>query len=76
MIYATRISYSSKSTDDLVEDVALVTAGNYTEAASKVERDYNRQNILIEKLTLELINDTDILTLPLDFDIEGLKELQ
>lgn len=76
MIYAAKINYLSKSDFSSYEDVVLVTAGNYTEATSKLERDYNRQNIPIEKLTLELINDMDILTLPLDFDIEGLKELQ
>lgn len=76
MIYAARISYSPKSDSDWIEDVVLVTAGNYTEATSKLERDYNRQNISIEKLTLELINDTDILNLPLNFDIEDIKDLQ
>ena len=70
MFYLADVNYGADS------DKIIVAAGNYTEAMSIVERDYTKHNLTIYSISIELINDTNILNIPEDLDIEGLKEVQ
>ena len=70
MFYLADVNYGANS------DKTIVAAGNYTEAMSIVERDYTKYNLTIYSISIELINDTNILIIPEDLDIEGLKEIQ
>ena len=70
MFYLADVNYGADS------DKIIVAAGNYTEAMSIVERDYTKHNLTIYSISIELINGTNILTIPEDLDIEGLKEVQ
>ena len=70
MFYLADVNYGADS------DKIIVAAGNYTEAMSIVERDYTKHNITIYSISIELINDTSILNIPEDLDIEGLKDVQ
>ena len=70
MFYLADVNYGSES------DRIIVAAGNYTEAMSIVERDYTKHNLTIYSISIELINDTSILTIPEDLNIEELKDVQ
>ena len=70
MFYLADVNYGSDS------DKIIVAAGNYTEAMSIVERDYIKHNLTIYSISIELINDTNILNIPEGLDIEGLKDVQ
>lgn len=70
MFYLADVNYGADS------DKIIVAAGNYTEAMSIVERDYTKHNLTIYSISIELLNDTNILTIPEDLDIEGLKDVQ
>ena len=70
MFYLADVNYGADS------DKIIVAAGNYTEAMSIVERDYTKHNLKIYSISIELINDTSILNIPEDLDIEGLKDVQ
>ena len=70
MFYLADVNYGSDS------DKIIVAAGNYTEAMSIVERDYTKYNLTIYSISIELINDTSILNIPEDLNIEDLKDIQ
>ena len=70
MFYLADVNYGADS------DKIIVAAGNYTEAMSIVERDYTKHNLTMYSISIELINDTSILNIPEDLDIEGLKDVQ
>ena len=70
MFYLADVNYGSES------DKIIVAAGNYTEAMSIIERDYTKHNLTIYSISIELINDTSILTIPEDLNIEELKDVQ
>ena len=70
MFYLADVNYGADS------DKIIVAAGNYTEAMSIVERDYTKHNLTIYNISIELINDTSILTIPEDLNIEDLKDIQ
>ena len=82
MFYLADVNYGPNSDKGIVaagnytSDKIIVAAGNYTEAMSIVERDYTKHNLTIYSISIELINDTNILIIPEDLDIEGLKEIQ
>ena len=82
MFYLADVNYGANSDKIIVaagnytSDKIIVAAGNYTEAMSIVERDYTKHNLTIYSISIELINDTNILIIPEDLDIEGLKEIQ
>lgn len=81
MFYLADVNYGANS-DKIVaagnytSDKIIVAAGNYTEAMSIVERDYTKYNLTIYSISIELINDTNILNIPGDLDIEDLKDIQ
>ena len=82
MFYLADVNYGSDSNKTIVtagnytSDKIIVAAGNYTEAMSIVERDYTKYNLTIYSISIELLNDTNILTIPEDLDIEELKDVQ
>ena len=82
MFYLADVNYGANSDKIIVaagnytSDKIIVAAGTYTEAMSIVERDYPKHNLTIYSISIELINDTNILIIPEDLDIEGLKEIQ
>lgn len=82
MFYLADVNYGADSGKTIVaagnytSDKIIVAAGNYTEAMSIVERDYTKYNLTIYSISIELINDTNILIIPEGLDIEDLKEVQ
>ena len=82
MFYLADVNYGANSDKTIVtagnytSDKIIVAAGNYTEAMSIVERDYTKYNLTIYSISIELLNDTNILTIPEDLDIEELKDVQ
>ena len=82
MFYLADVNYGSDSDKIIVaagnytSDKIIVAASSYTEAMSIVERDYTKHNLTIYSISIELLNDTSILTIPEDLNIEDLKDVQ